>query len=37
MTEDTRIDSIKDITLASENALAKDWLSPEEDVVWADL
>ena len=27
----------KDITLASENALAKDWLSPEEDSAWADL
>jgi len=27
----------KDITLASENALAKDWLSPEEGSAWADL
>ena len=25
------------ITLASENALAKDWLSPEEDLAWIDL
>lgn len=28
---------IDDITLASEKALAKDWLSPEEDQAWADL
>jgi len=27
----------KDITLASEKALAKDWLSPEEDSAWEDL
>lgn len=27
----------KSITLASERALAKDWLSPEEDSAWADL
>jgi addiction module RelB/DinJ family antitoxin len=27
----------KDITLASENALAKDWLLPEEDAEWRDL
>ena len=26
-----------DITLASEKALAKDWLLPEEDEAWADL
>ena len=26
-----------DITLASESALAKDWLSPEEDSAWASL
>ena len=26
-----------DITLASEKALAKDWLLPEEDLAWADL
>ena len=25
------------ITLASESALAKDWLSPEEDSAWANL
>ena len=25
------------ITLASESALAKDWLSPEEDNAWANL
>lgn len=25
------------ITLASEGALAKDWLTPEEDAAWADL
>lgn len=24
-------------TLASESALAKDWLAPEEDAAWADL
>jgi len=29
--------SVDDITLASENVLAKDWLSPEEDLAWADL
>jgi len=27
----------KSITLASENALAKEWLTPEEDSAWADL
>ena len=26
-----------DITLASEKALAKDWLLPEEDLAWVDL
>jgi len=26
-----------DITLASESALAKDWLLPEEDSAWANL
>ena len=26
-----------DITLASESALAKEWLSPEEDSAWANL
>ena len=26
-----------DITIASENALSKDWLSPEEDSEWAHL
>jgi len=25
------------ITLASENVLAKEWLSPEEDLAWANL
>lgn len=24
-------------TLAAESALAKDWLTPEEDAAWADL
>ena len=28
---------VKDITLASEKALAKDWLLPEEDAVWQNL
>ena len=28
---------IADITLASENSLAKDWLLPEEDLAWANL
>ena len=28
---------IDDITLASENALADDWLLPEEDLAWASL
>ena len=27
----------KSITLASESSLAKDWLSPEEDLLWSDL
>ena len=27
----------EEITLASENALAKDWLLPEEDAAWANL
>ena len=27
----------ENITLASENALAKEWLSPEEDSAWANL
>jgi len=27
----------KNITLASENVLAKEWLSPEEDSAWANL
>ena len=26
-----------EITMASEAALAKDWLLPEEDIAWADL
>jgi DNA-damage-inducible protein J len=29
--------AVADITLASENALAKDWLRPEEDEAWANL
>ncbi len=28
---------VADIALASEHALAKDWLRPEEDEAWADL
>lgn len=28
---------LKDTMLASENALAKDWDSPEEDAAWANL
>ena len=28
---------IDDITLASEENLAKDWLKPEEDKAWKDL
>ncbi len=27
----------EDITLASEECLAKDWLKPEEDEAWKDL
>ena len=27
----------KNITLASENVLAKEWLSPEEESAWANL
>jgi DNA-damage-inducible protein J len=30
-------DKPKSITLASENALAKEWLLPEEDAAWMDL
>jgi hypothetical protein len=29
--------SVDDITLASETALARDWLLPEEDSAWANL
>ena len=29
--------NIADITLASERSLAKEWLLPEEDSVWANL
>ncbi|MDR0917083.1 MAG: type II toxin-antitoxin system RelB/DinJ family antitoxin [Oscillospiraceae bacterium] len=28
---------VSDITLASEKALAKDWILPEEERVWQDL
>jgi hypothetical protein len=28
---------VKDITLASEQALSKDWMLPEEESAWADL
>jgi len=28
---------VKNITLASEKTLANEWLSPEEESVWADL
>lgn len=28
---------VSDITLASENSLAKDWLKPEEDDAWESL
>ena len=28
---------VQDITLASEESLAKEWLKPEEDEAWADL
>ena len=30
-------ENVDDTTLASESALAKDWLLPEEDIAWADL
>lgn len=30
-------DKIDDITLASEDSLAKDWMKPEEDEAWKDL
>jgi hypothetical protein len=29
--------AVKDITLASEHAFAKDWLLPEEDEAWGHL
>ena len=31
------VDTPISLTLASEAALAKEWLSPEEDSAWADL
>jgi hypothetical protein len=33
----TKMTKIDGITLASESALAKDWLLPEEDDAWEDL
>ena len=33
----TRRSKVKDITLASQSSLAKDWLKPEEDEAWEDL
>ena len=30
-------DEIAVLTLAAESALAKDWLTPEEDAAWANL
>ena len=32
-----KITKNNDITIASESALAKDWLLPEEDAAWANL
>ena len=32
-----KVDRSADITLASEAALANDWLLPEEDAAWANL
>ena len=32
-----KMNTNNDITLASEDALARQWLSPEEDAAWADL
>lgn len=34
---DNEMDKIKEITLASEESLAKDWLKAEEDEAWKDL
>ena len=34
---ETAMQEARDITLASEKALAKDWLLPEEDEAWANL
>ncbi len=31
------ITPVSDVTLASEEALAQDWLRPEEDDAWANL
>jgi len=31
------VEKAKDITLGSEEALAKEWLSPEEDLAWKHL
>jgi len=33
----TQESDTNDIHLASENALAADWLLPEEDIAWANL
>jgi len=33
----TRNGQMADITLASEQVLAQDWLTPEEEAAWADL
>ena len=36
-TKKTQNQKVDDITLASESALAADWLLPEEDIAWASL
>ena len=36
-TKEATARGIGEITLASEEALARDWLSPEEDAAWAYL
>ena len=35
--EGSEVQLVTNITLASESALAKDWLSPKEDSAWANL
>ncbi|WP_312812176.1 DUF2281 domain-containing protein [Sedimentibacter sp.] len=35
--QNKEVKKVEDITLASEKALSKDWLKPEEEEAWKDL